>query len=132
MKNAPKHCNAEMSIVGGYQCGGAESWARFACICGHVQSIYGIIGGDEHGSVWCPRRQPAQQIGRTQHGYDSKPKMIVMMCVVPNGVLCRGLSEDVKVFDNLLYATPDIAVQLIGKRFSTYRIHFNMPPEVTR
>ena len=116
MTGGPWHCGFPMRAAGGYQCGGTNEWMGFRCEnCQHQQIEWGHVARDKNGlEKFMP--QP-------------KRTLIVNMCRVPNGVLCRGISHDETIFNNILYADANTAVQMLGKHYSPrgFRVHFNLP-----
>jgi len=72
-------------------------------------------------------------VSRDPDGVDrftSAPKKIltVLMCSVPNGVLCRGICEDTNLFE-LLFSNVDAAIRQIGKHYAARGMHcvFDLP-----
>lgn len=60
-----------------------------------------------------------------------KPILTVLTSQTPEGILCRGISEDETLFDNVLMQSTTELVERVGRHYSkTHRVVFNFP-EVT-
>jgi len=116
MTGGPWHCGFPMRPAGGYQCGGTSKWIGFRCeSCSHQEVVWGSLRRDANGvEIFKPL---------------PKRILIVNMCTVPNGVLCRGICQDETIFNNVLYVNANTAVESLGKHDSQrgFRVHFNLP-----
>jgi len=116
VKGAPWHCGFPMMAGGGNQAAGADSWLAFRCEnCAHQEVVWGHVARDPDGVerfVARPRKT-----------------LTVLMTRTPNGVLCRGISQDVDLFNNMLYVSTDHAVKQIGKFYANrgFRCVFDLP-----
>lgn len=121
----PVCCGVEMRAYGGYQMGGTKDWINWRCPSCHTDKVmYGHLGRidekDADGLYVISRRQTWVPL--------AKPVLTVLTAITSEGILCRGLAQDVSVFENVLVADDRALIDQIGRRYSdTYRVIFNLP-----